>query len=68
MEYITKEKLLNIFETKELIYCFAVHDKTRERSLIQPEKYKSNIAKYSLIELNRKMNNLNVGLNIIQIN
>ncbi|MBU0612102.1 TIGR04141 family sporadically distributed protein [Patescibacteria group bacterium] len=64
---LTEDQFLALFD-KHLIFVLAVLDTgTNERSLSEIEKFKSNIAKFSLQELYKEMRSIDVALEIIQI-
>lgn len=64
---LTEDQFLSLFD-KHLIFVLAVLDTgTNERSLSEIEKFKSNIAKFSLQELYKEMRSIDVALEIIQI-
>lgn len=62
----------SIFENrklKDIVFCLAVADTAKETRQIKSEirKFDSNIAKYSLIELNREINLLGFGFKVVQL-
>lgn len=66
---ITKEEFVNIFKNKKINYCLCFIDESKSERDIKKDikKFDSNIAKFSLMELNKNMKGFNFSLNIIQI-
>ncbi len=66
-EKISKSDFKELFKRK-IIYCIAIYDDVKEkRNFEDIEKFDSNIAKYSILDLARRMEYLNAELKIIQI-
>lgn len=65
---ISKEKFISLFRDREVVLCLAVYDTaTTEREILDMSRFDSNIAKFSIVELNRKMKVLDMPLKIVQI-
>lgn len=65
---ITEEEFTNLFKTKKIEYIFAFRDKNNYKLSENPEKFGSNIAKFALIDLVKKMKDMdNNALKIEQI-
>lgn len=67
----SSKKILNLFKSKRessITFSLAFVDTAnRDREIIDIKKFKSNIAKFSIIELNRKLRSLGFNFSIIQI-
>ena len=65
---ITEKEFLNLFDEKNIIYVLAIKDvSNKKRSINEIEKFKSNIAKFELNELIKKMKSIDVTFKITQI-
>lgn len=62
------KKTFQCKKDKEICFCFAFVDTaTTERSIKSPECFRSNIAKFSLIELEKEIHRAGFGFAVIQI-
>jgi uncharacterized protein (TIGR04141 family) len=57
---LNENEFINLFKTKEIISVFAFHDTSSTQRILkdEPEKFHSNIAKYSLVNLIGEMRKL----------
>ena len=68
-DYITKEKFKEIFMNNDIVFHLAFLDTANiQRDIINTSDFQSNIAKYSVIELYRRLKMDDIRLSIIQIN
>ncbi|KLU65673.1 hypothetical protein DEAC_c23030 [Desulfosporosinus acididurans] len=67
-EKISKDQFLNLFKGKNIIFCLAFYDIAKvERDIVNIDRFDSNIAKFSLIELYRRLKSAGIKLRVIQI-
>jgi len=66
---VTKKQFINKLKNKKIIFVLAVLDTSDSgRSLAtEIEKFESNIAKFTLVELSKNMRNLGVNFQILQL-
>jgi len=65
---ISKEEFMNMLMDCDIIFCLAFLDTAeKERDIIESAKFQSNIAKYSIVELYKKLKMQDIPLKIIQV-
>lgn len=67
IEFISRNDFINLFKSRDISYCLAVLDSSKKRNIKELEKYESNIAKLSLLDLIRNMSSLSTTLYIEEI-
>lgn len=67
-EHITRDQFLDLFRGKNIVFCLAFNDiATVERDIVNIDRFDSNIAKFSLVELYRRLKAAGIKLRVIQI-
>lgn len=67
-EYLSKEDFIKLFKDKHIKYVFTFRDKSNRRLKDNPTDFRSNVAKFALLDLDEKMRQISNGeLKILQV-